>query len=87
MNRKPNLPLVQYLALCTTLIILCSLTACSPSNQISVFEANQLRRTTGETERNYILIEKLSKESENNQKETASVVQQIRAIQADDKKN
>jgi hypothetical protein len=62
-------------------------TACSSPRKISVFQVNQVRRTTGETERNLSYIKKLSKECEDNSGEIASVVQQMKNLQKNGQKN
>lgn len=67
-------------------ILVCTLGACTSQKTISVFEANQIKRTTGETERNHDYIKKLSKECEDNSTKTSVLVQQMKKINEDAKK-
>jgi hypothetical protein len=55
------------------------LTACS-EKKISVFEANKVRRITGETEQNQEYIKTLSKECESNNEEIKIIFDKMKAI-------
>jgi hypothetical protein len=54
-------------------------TACS-EKKISVFEANKVRRITGETEQNQEYIKTLSKECESNNEEIRILLHEMKAI-------
>jgi cytochrome c biogenesis protein ResB len=80
-----HLPLRTFSLLFAALLVI-SVTACSAPQKISVFEANQVRRTTDETERNLVYIRTLSKECEDNSNEIASLVQQMKDLEKDGQK-